>query len=216
MTGQVRSELRIATFLIVVIFSQLVLPGTCMDSSGSVSIVANIVSSQAPVADFTASPISGAAPLTVTFTDLSTGSPTLWKWDFENDGIIDDTVRNPVHVYSVPGIYTVTLKVKNAVGSDTEVRLRYITVKESDAHIRIEALKQYIHRLPIPAWSKWFLTMPLDRALDQLEKGHGKPAIIQMKVFIGSVELLDRFHIVTHAQSNYMIGEARVIIDLIQ
>ena len=88
-----------------------------------------------------------------------------------------------------PGIYTVTLQVKNAVGSDTEVKLRYITVKESDAQIRIEALKQYIHWLPYPAWSKWFLTMPLDRALDQLEKGHGKPAIIQMKVFIGSVEL---------------------------
>ena len=187
MTGRARSGLRITTFLIVVIFSQLVLPATSMDSSGSVSIVINIVSSQAPVADFTASPISGAVPLTVTFTDLSTGSPTLWKWDFESDGIIDDTIRSPVHVYSVPGVYSVTLKVKNAVGSDTEFKLRYIMVKESDAHIRIEALKQYIHKL-LSTWSKWFLTMPLDRALDQLENGHGKPAINQMKVFISSVD----------------------------
>ena len=70
----------------------------------------------------------------------------------------------------MPGVYTVTLTVRNAVGSDTEVKLRYITVKESDAHIRIEALKQYIHRLPIPVWSKWFLTMPLDRALTSWRK----------------------------------------------
>ncbi|NLV25917.1 MAG: hypothetical protein GXY48_01915, partial [Methanomicrobiales archaeon] len=33
-------------------------------------------------ADFSASPRSGQAPLTVQFTDLSTGNPTMWNWDF--------------------------------------------------------------------------------------------------------------------------------------
>src|SRR4051794_13240465 len=36
----------------------------------------------APGAGFTASPTSGVAPLSVSFTDTSTGSPTAWSWDF--------------------------------------------------------------------------------------------------------------------------------------
>ena len=99
---------------------------------------------------------------------------------------------------------------------DTGLKVRYITVKRSEASIRIEELKHYIQGLPIPSWVKWFLYMPLDRALDQVEKGHSKPAINQMKTFIKSVEVfLDRFHLITHGQARYMTAEARVIINLI-
>jgi hypothetical protein len=38
----------------------------------------------APVAGFTASPVSGTSPLTVSFTDASTNSPTSWNWSFQN------------------------------------------------------------------------------------------------------------------------------------
>ncbi|HOI13823.1 MAG TPA: PKD domain-containing protein, partial [Methanoculleus sp.] len=82
----------------------------------------------APTADFTATPTSGDVPLAVTFTDLSTVSPTSWAWDFENDGVVDSTEQNPTHTYTTAGTYTVNLTVSNAAGSDAEVKTDYITV----------------------------------------------------------------------------------------
>jgi PKD repeat protein len=73
----------------------------------------------APVASFNASPMSGNAPLTVNFTDTSTGSPTSWAWDFENDGTTDSTAQNPSHVYDTAGIYTAKLTATNSGGSDS-------------------------------------------------------------------------------------------------
>jgi len=85
----------------------------------------------APVAEFSADPVSGNAPLTVTFTDASTGTPTSWAWDFQNDGTVDSTEENPSHVYDTAGTYTVNLTVTNAGGSDSEVKTDYITVTEA-------------------------------------------------------------------------------------
>ncbi|AKJ39676.1 DUF3344 domain-containing protein [Methanosarcina barkeri] len=80
-----------------------------------------------PVAAFSASPTSGKAPLKVTFTDKSTGTPTKWKWNF-GDGKISSK-QNPVHKYYKAGKYTVTLTVSNAAGSNTKTISNYITVK---------------------------------------------------------------------------------------
>lgn len=77
-------------------------------------------------ANFTGTPTSGAAPLSVTFTDSSTGSPTTWAWDF-GDGSTD-TVQNPVHSYAAAGTYTVTLTVTSAAGTSQFSRASYITV----------------------------------------------------------------------------------------
>jgi len=78
-------------------------------------------------ADFVGTPTNGYAPLTVTFTDTSTGKPTMWAWDF-GDGTTD-MVGNPVHTYTQPGVYTVTLTASSQYGSsDTEVKQGYITV----------------------------------------------------------------------------------------
>ena len=79
-----------------------------------------------PVADFTGSPTSGPAALTVNFTDLSTGTPTSWLWDFGDGGT--STLQNPSHTYNSDGVYTVTLSVTGAGGSDDEVKADYITV----------------------------------------------------------------------------------------
>jgi len=81
-----------------------------------------------PVAAFTASPTSGTAPLTVSFTDQSTGSPTGWSWDF-GDGATS-TLQNPGHTYDAAGSYTVSLTVTNADGSDTETKVDYIVVSD--------------------------------------------------------------------------------------
>ncbi|MBP1928094.1 PKD repeat protein [Methanolinea mesophila] len=66
------------------------------------------------IANFTAVPISGPAPLSVAFTDCSTGNPRFWKYDF-GDGLTS-TSRNPVHRYRAPGTYTVTLTITEIQG----------------------------------------------------------------------------------------------------
>jgi len=84
----------------------------------------------APVANFTATPTSGDAPLTVNFTDASTGTISSYAWDFDNDGTVDSTDQNPIYTYTAAGNYTVNLTVSNAGGSDSEVKTEYIVVSE--------------------------------------------------------------------------------------
>lgn len=79
-----------------------------------------------PLADFSASPTSGNVPLTVSFTDRSTGSPTSWKWSF-GDGSTSN-VTNPVHIFNKSGLYSVTLTVSNANGSTALTKSAYIAV----------------------------------------------------------------------------------------
>ncbi|MCD4680629.1 MAG: FG-GAP-like repeat-containing protein, partial [Bacteroidales bacterium] len=80
-------------------------------------------------ADFTALDTIGTAPLTVQFTDLSTGNPTSWQWDFQNDGTIDSYEQNPDWIYYEPGIYTVSLTVSDGTkATDTETKVDYINV----------------------------------------------------------------------------------------
>jgi trimeric autotransporter adhesin len=85
----------------------------------------------APVAAFSASPRSGPAPLSVTFSDASTNQPTSWAWDFQNDGTVDSTAQNPVFVYGADGTYTVKLTASNGAGSDDEIKIDYVTVATS-------------------------------------------------------------------------------------
>ncbi|MDT8394783.1 MAG: PKD domain-containing protein [Bacteroidales bacterium] len=79
----------------------------------------------APLAEFSATPLSGVAPLNVSFTDLSTNNPTSWQWDF-GDGN-NSTEQNPNHTYYSAGTYPVQLTVVNELGSDTEIKTDYIT-----------------------------------------------------------------------------------------
>ena len=80
----------------------------------------------ATVANFTATPTSGPAPLQVAFTDTSTGSPTSWSWTFGDGGT--STSQNPSHTYMPPGTYTVTLAIDGPNGPETETKPGYIVV----------------------------------------------------------------------------------------
>jgi PKD repeat protein len=85
-----------------------------------------IISPSLLVAQFSASPTSGQAPLVVTFTDTSSGTRTAWAWDF-GDGV-GSTIQSPTHTYTTPGTYTVTLTVTGPDGSNTATKTGYITV----------------------------------------------------------------------------------------
>ena len=71
-----------------------------------------------PVAEFTFSPQSGFAPLTVQFQDKSTGHVSDWRWDF-GDGAIS-TAQNPTHTYTQSGTREVTLTVHSPWNSSTK------------------------------------------------------------------------------------------------
>jgi len=77
-----------------------------------------------PGAGFSADHTTGLVPLAVRFTDLSTGSPTAWAWNFGDGGT--STLRNASHTYLHAGTYTVSLTVTNAAGSDTKTMTGYI------------------------------------------------------------------------------------------
>lgn len=91
-----------------------------------VLIILSISSYAQPTANFSASPLSGCAPVVVNFTDLSTGNPTSWRWDLGNGTI--SFLRNPSVTYFNPGQYTIKLVVQNAAGRDSLIRSQYITI----------------------------------------------------------------------------------------
>jgi polygalacturonase len=93
----------------------------------SVGAVRLLVTFAAPVAGFNASPTNGLLPLTVTFTDASSGSVTNWFWDF-GDGVTTNIAATSVmHTYSVPGSDTVQLIVSGQGGVSTNTVINYIT-----------------------------------------------------------------------------------------
>ncbi len=67
-----------------------------------------------PDANFTSNVTTGAAPLTVQFSDISTNSPTYWIWNI-GDGN-SSVLQNPTYTYSNVGNYTVTLTAGNDAG----------------------------------------------------------------------------------------------------
>jgi PKD repeat protein len=79
-----------------------------------------------PGADFIGTPTTILAGDTVTFTDLSTGSPSDWTWTFGDGGT--STLQFPTHTYTTPGSYTVTLTAINISGTNTKTRAGYIVV----------------------------------------------------------------------------------------
>jgi len=92
---------------------------------GSSRFVAGLTIHQA-AADFLASSTMGHVPLSVTFSNTSTGNFTSSLLSF-GDGVTS-TVTSPTHLFSTTGVFTVTLQVSGAGGTNTRTRSAYITV----------------------------------------------------------------------------------------
>lgn len=73
-----------------------------------------LISGAQVVANFSATPISGCAPLNVAFTNLSTGAAT-YSWNFGNGNT--STATSPGAIFSTPGTFTVTLIATNGTSS---------------------------------------------------------------------------------------------------
>ncbi len=75
-----------------------------------------------PVANFTASPLNGFAPLTVTFTDTSTagiGAITNRQWSLGNSDITNITSTHLTRIGLSAGTYSVTLIVRDNTGASS-------------------------------------------------------------------------------------------------
>ncbi len=74
------------------------------------------------IAGFEADYLVGFLLLTVQFTDLSSGSVDSWYWSF--GGGTSSSIRNPQHVFSGPGAYTVSLTVTGPNGAEQRANIR--------------------------------------------------------------------------------------------
>jgi PKD repeat protein len=95
------------------------------------------------VAKFFGTPLSGWAPLDVTFTDTSTGAPTSWLWGFSDTGGTGSGTASPSSslaqgphtvTYDCTGspgdvcTFTVSLRAGNPGGNDTATKVGYVSV----------------------------------------------------------------------------------------
>ncbi|MBM4445227.1 MAG: PKD domain-containing protein [Chloroflexi bacterium] len=94
-------------------------------------------STPAPIAAFTAevtagdlitnNPIAGLAPLTIAFTDRSTGEIKTWRWGF-GDGSPTVYEQNPSHRYTREGRFTVQLTVEGPDKADSAVKTFFVNI----------------------------------------------------------------------------------------
>jgi PKD repeat protein len=83
-----------------------------------------------PGASFTSGPTNmGSGPLTVTFTDSSSGIVTNWNWNFGDGGTSNTfTTTSVTHTYTTPGTYTVSETVTGPGGTNTTTQVGLISI----------------------------------------------------------------------------------------
>jgi gliding motility-associated-like protein len=102
-------------------------PGTFITT---IILLISLSASGQLTAGFTAAPLSGCAPVYVSFTDQSTGNPVSWQWDLGNGTL--SVQQHPTTTYFNSGLYTITLTVKYANGTvKTSSRSQYIRVNDN-------------------------------------------------------------------------------------
>jgi parallel beta-helix repeat protein len=162
-----------------------------------------------PVANFSASPTTGYAPFSVTFTDQSDGQALLaWDWNFGDGGT--SITKSPVYTYNTPGIYSVTFKSYNDGGWSAPItKTNLITVLASPPSPPANIIKLY------PGWN--FVSTPkklaagentVDVVFGNVDMDHHSPLLYdgQTKTWIqfisGTVKPLDGIWVYSKYQTD--------------
>lgn len=82
-----------------------------------------------PVANFTATPLTWEAPLSVVFTDSTTNTPTQRFWDFWDGNTSEE--QNPTNIFYKEWHYTISLIAYNRKGKSTKTRVVYVNPTET-------------------------------------------------------------------------------------
>jgi PKD repeat protein len=98
--------------------------------------VSGVQSINTPQADFSANDSTICAASSITFTDLSTNSPTSWAWSISPSGYTyvagsSSSSQNPQVQFNTAGNYTISLVATNSFGSNTETKAAFIQVDAS-------------------------------------------------------------------------------------
>lgn len=103
------------------------------NGSNSSSATSTVTVTDPPVleAGFTANATTGTIPMTVQFTDTSTGDVAGWEWNF-GDGSSNVSVQSPVYIFESSGAYTVRLTVYNDTASSTKSCTIYAIDEDGD------------------------------------------------------------------------------------
>ena len=101
-----------------------------------------------PIVDFTSDVRSGTPTFSVTFSDLTTGSPTSWLWNFGDGGT--STARNPVHQYTTAGAYDVKLTATNSSGANSMIKSSWVSSTSVPVAYSYPGPAMYYPRIDIP------------------------------------------------------------------
>jgi PKD repeat protein len=91
------------------------------------TLEARFTSVNAPEASFSCTPTNDLPPLSVQFDNQSVNQITQYRWDF-GDGTYSSQ-KNPIHTFSMPGNYTVSLTVTGPGGTNNLTKPNGITVQ---------------------------------------------------------------------------------------
>ena len=94
----------------------------------------------------------GRAPFTVQFYDSTLLEATSWQWDFNNDGTIESTDKNPNWDFMQQGLYSVKLIASNGINDDTFVRQGFINVNgEQTSHaLQFDGVDDFVKTGGVP------------------------------------------------------------------
>ncbi len=133
---------------------------------------------QPPTAVATGAPLTGAAPLAVTFdgsgsSDPDPGDVLAYAWDLDGDGQFDDaTGAQPSWTYATAGTIAVRLQTSDGHGHTTTSSPVTVTVSNAAGSTR------FVSDLPVVSETNGWGPVELDRSNGEAGAGDGGPLVI--------------------------------------